>query len=127
MSRRLTLLFGVAWRCSRSTKSSAAIHLSCAGPAQHFHDLLATGSIDLIGSKTTEEASLPRGMEVFALAEFDDARQRVFPGAKDGVLTMTWSEPRVAVVMLASRRRPRRVGWSRPRVRASRAGTLWAE
>jgi hypothetical protein len=58
------------------------------GP-QHFRDLLATGPIDvLIGPTTTEAASLPRGRDMFALPQFDDARQRVPPGAKDVVLTM---------------------------------------
>lgn len=59
-----------------------------AGP-QHFHDLLATGPIDvLLGPPLEEVASRARGLDLFALVQYAGApRQRLVPGTTDVVLT----------------------------------------
>jgi hypothetical protein len=59
------------------------------GP-QHFHDLLATGPIDvLLGPSVDEVPSRARSLDLFALPQFANApRQRLGPGTSDVVLTM---------------------------------------
>jgi hypothetical protein len=59
------------------------------GP-QHFRDLLATGTIEvLLGPRPEEVASRSRGLDVFALPHYADVpRQRLEPGVTDVVFTV---------------------------------------